>query len=127
MGAEIDREAFDEEDFARFERRLRDSLAALEQVLERPGFGVGQPSIGAELELNLVGADGRPYSVNRAVLTDAHDRRLALEIDAFNLEINTAPTPLAGASFSALASELEEALAATRVAASRHGARVVTI
>ncbi len=127
MGLEVDRDTFEEEDYARFSSRLCESLDALERVLARPGFGEGPASLGAELELCLVDAAGRPLPKNRAVLADAVDPRVTLEIDRFNLELNTRPTPLAARPFTALASELEEALALTARAAAAHGGRVVTI
>jgi hypothetical protein len=51
MGTEITREEFDERDYARFRERLEQNLSELGRLLERPGFGVGPLTIGAELEL----------------------------------------------------------------------------
>lgn len=127
MGLEIKRDRFDDEDFARFDARLRDSLAALTAVLARPGFGEGETTVGAELELDLIDARGRPAPINRAVLADAVDPRVTLEIDRFNLEINALPERLAGRPLSAIARGLEEALAEVRRAAAGHGARVAAI
>ena len=127
MGLEIDRERFTDEDFSRFAARLRSCNQALAALLERPGFGEGAPSIGAELELDLVDDEGRPAPVNRAVLADTLDGRVTLEVDRFNLEINADPVPLAGAPFSATRRELEGALGAIREAARVHGARPVIV
>lgn len=126
MGTEITREHFDEADHAAFADKLQRGLRALERVVERPGFGVGPLSVGAELELNLVDTHALPMPVNRAVLADTHDERVTLEINRFNLEINARPALLAGLPFSATYAELVSALAATRRAAQLHGARVVT-
>jgi hypothetical protein len=41
MGLAIDREQFDALEYQRFSGRLDDCLAALERMLERPGFGPG--------------------------------------------------------------------------------------
>lgn len=127
MGIEIDREEFSDDDRARFAAKLEACLDALRQVVARPGFGVGEPSIGAELELNLVDAHRLPAPVNRAVLEDVKDDRLTLEVNRFNLEINARPQPLRGRPLSATARQLDEALAATRAAAATHGASVVTV
>jgi hypothetical protein len=127
MGIEIDREDFEPADFERFAARLRQNVTALEELLARPGFGVGEKSIGAEVELNLVDARGLPHPVNRAVMAASLDPRVTLEIDRFNLELNSSPLPLSGAPFTALARELDGALVALRRAASQHGARLVTI
>jgi hypothetical protein len=127
MGLEIRRDHFDDGDFARFELRLRDCLRALANLLARPGFGEGGPTIGAELELDLVDDDGRPAPINRAVLAEAVDPRVTLEVNRFNLEINTQPVALAARPLTALGGALESALGETRLAAAHHGARVATI
>lgn len=127
MGLEITRDHFEEEDFHRFAHKLHEDLRALEQVLRRPNFGRGPNTLGAELELHLVDAKGRPQLVNRRVLADSMDPRLTLEVNRFNLEINTHPCALEGAPFLRLERELETALAAVRRAASAHGARPALI
>lgn len=127
MGFEIEREHFDESDYERFAEKLRRSLAALEHMLRRPNFGVGPTTIGAELELHLVGADGRPAPVNRAVLAAALDERVTLEINRYNIEINSRPLPLAGRPFEKMAAELSGAFDVTRAAAREHRADVVMI
>jgi gamma-glutamyl:cysteine ligase YbdK (ATP-grasp superfamily) len=127
MGIEIDRERFDEADYVSFTERLDHCLAALEQLLERPGFGVGPRTIGAELELFLIDDQGHPLARNQAILEDAGDPRLTLELDRFNLEVNPSPLPLAGQPLTGLARELEGALASVRATAAAHGGRVAMI
>lgn len=127
MGLDIDREHFDAGDHARFERRLRDGLAALEALLARPGFGAGPGSVGAELELCLVGPDALPRLRNHEVLADVCDARVTVELDRFNLELNTRPVPLSGTPFTALRRELESGCTAIRAAAARHDARIVAV
>ncbi|HLV20730.1 MAG TPA: glutamate-cysteine ligase family protein [Polyangiaceae bacterium] len=127
MGIEIDREEFEDADYERFSGRLRDDLCALERLLARPAFGQGPKSMGAEVELNLVDPDGSPRPVNRAVLAESLDPRVTLEINRFNLELNSRPVLFSGAPFSAFARELGEALTTLSMAAAQHGARVVTV
>lgn len=127
MGRDIDRDHFDAADHRRFAERLERGLEALALLLARPGFGTGPPSLGAELEVSLVDARGRPLPINRAVLARALDPQVTLEVDRFNLEINTPPLPLAGRPFAALATEFEDALGAIRRAAGELGGRVVTV
>src|SRR4029453_14458121 len=95
MGIEIDRERFDDADYPRFAERLERCLEALGRLLERPGFGAGDTTLGAELELFLVDAEGGPLLKNDAVLADAHDQHVTLELDRFNLELNPSPATFA--------------------------------
>jgi hypothetical protein len=127
MGIEIDREHFDDADYERFSRRLERSLQALGKVLDRPGFGVGERTIGAELELFLVDEQGRPMPENKAILGEVDDARLTLELDRFNLEVNPSPSCLEGTPFSALRRELDSVLAQVRRATETRGGRVVMI
>ena len=127
ISLDISREDFTEADHARFAERLQQSLDALARLLTREGFGTGPATLGAELELTLVDPAGRPLPVNRAVLAAAVDPRVTLEIDRFNLEVNTRPVPLAGRAFTALAGELADALGAIDRAAAAHGGRSVII
>lgn len=127
MGLNIEQDSFSEEDFARFSGRLEEQLEALERLLRDPGFGVGASSIGAEVELSLVDDGARPLGINREVLTRANDRRLTLELDRFNLEINADPSPLAGRPFATLEGQLRETLAKVEDAARPLGGRAATI
>ncbi len=106
MGTDIDREEFDERDYPRFAERLTDCLSALGRLLDRPGFGVGPATIGAELELVLVDGAGRPLPYNQAVRAAAADPRVTLELNRFNLELNASPVLLTGRPFTALSGEL---------------------
>jgi hypothetical protein len=127
VGLEIDREEFEGSDYARFTERLRESLAILGSLFERPGFGEGPASIGAELEVSLVDGDGRPLPFNRAVLAETVDPRLTYELDRFNLESNLRHGPLEGAPFAALRHECVDALEEMQRAAAVHGGRVAMI
>ncbi|MCB9725730.1 MAG: glutamate--cysteine ligase [Spirochaetaceae bacterium] len=127
MGIEIDRTEFDDEDRARFARRLGDSLEVLEALLARPGFGAGEATLGAELEVSLVGPDDRARPRNVEVLRESVDPRLTVELDRFNLEANLAYGPLAGASFTRLIDECHDCLAELERACALHGVRPAMI
>jgi len=106
MGTDIDQEEFGDRDYQRFAERLEECLATLRQLLERPGFGAGPATAGAELELFLVDAAARPMPHNEAIRAAVGDPRITVELDRFNLELNASPVPLAGRPFAALGSEL---------------------
>jgi gamma-glutamyl:cysteine ligase YbdK (ATP-grasp superfamily) len=127
MGTAIEKERFEEEEYKRFSERLSACLAALRELLRRPGFGKGPASLGAELEFFLIDAAGRPLSVNHAVLAEMTDPRFTTELDRFNLECNLTPSPLAGRPFTRLAAEIRSALADAGRAVGRHGGRIALI
>ncbi len=101
MGIPIDRDCFVEEDYRRFGDRLKASLLALEDLLGRPDFGVGPASLGAELEVALVGPKSRPLPLNEEILSETIDPRMTVELNRFNIECNLRHTELAGRPFAA--------------------------
>jgi len=127
MGSGIDQETFDASDYARFQQRLTQCLTTLGRLLERPGFGVGPATLGAELELFLVDDTARPLPLNQAVRAATGDPRVNIELDRFNLELNATPTLLAGHPFTALGEELRLLLNRVADAAGRHGGRPALI
>ncbi|MDR5865389.1 glutamate--cysteine ligase [Halomonas koreensis] len=127
MGAIIDRDAFSASDYQRFGKRLRRGLDLLRERLETPGFGVGPPSIGAELEVYLVDAGGRVSPLNQALVERLQDPQLQLELNRFNIEYNLAPLPLSGRPLHALEDQLVQALARLEQAAAAHRGHVVPI
>jgi len=127
MGEEIDRQSFAPEDYERFDERLRSCMVALREVLARPGFGAGPPSIGAEVELGLVGPDARALPRNNEVLAAMDDPSMAPELVRFSLEYNTRPSPLAGRPFGALRDALCEGIATAARGAAAIDGRVAAV
>jgi hypothetical protein len=127
MGKDIGKDRFSERDHARFQARLQQSLSALAELLDRPEFGVGPATIGAELELFLIDGAGRPLPRNQAIRAAVADTRVAVELNRFNLELNASPTLLAGRPFTALGDELDLLLDQVGGAARAQGGRLVLI
>ncbi len=123
MGIEIDRADFSADDFRRFKERLPPQLGALEALLLRPGFGVGAPSIGAEVELFLVDAAGRPLPISLDVVADVDSAAVTPELARFEIELATEPVALAGRPFRALAADIARLRGVIDEAAAAHGAR----
>ncbi|MFC6671381.1 hypothetical protein [Marinobacterium aestuariivivens] len=99
MGLEIEKSSFTAQEFRRFNQRLDNNLEALKLLLQKPGFGKGPASLGAELELYIVDRNGHPLSVNREILGEIDDPRLTLELNRYNLEYNLTPVPVRGRPF----------------------------
>ncbi len=127
MGLQIDRETFSADDYRRFSERLQENLADLQGLLSRPGFGEGEGTLGAELEVSTVDSQGRPLLLCDRLLGKGADARLQAEIDCFNLEYNLDPVSLSGRPFSALAERLRRALAEMGKSAAVHGGQIASI
>ncbi len=126
MGQELPRGHFDQADYKRFTRRLDQCIGLLPELLSRPDFDGTPQTVGAELEMSLIRADGRPAPINLELIEALGDPHFTPELDRFNLEFNSDPLPLAGRPFSALARQLEQALTAVRnTAAGRHAQPVL--
>jgi gamma-glutamyl:cysteine ligase YbdK (ATP-grasp superfamily) len=127
MGTRIEQDAFDDADYERFRERLEQNLSTLSELLSRPGFGVGPPTIGAELELFLIDGADRPMPLNQAIRAAVADPRVAVELDRFNLELNASPTTLAGCPFRTLGAELTLLLHRVAEAVSQRGGRLAIV
>ena len=127
MGTDIDKEQFGEGDYPRFAERLTECLSALGQLLDRPGFGAGPATVGAELELFLIDGAGRPLPHNQAIRAAAADPRVTVELNRFNLELNASPVLLAGRPFAALGGELNLLLDHVAHAARDYAGRLALI
>ena len=127
MGIEIDRTEFCEADYARFSARLESQLASLGALLATPGFGVGDRTIGSELELYIVDREGRARHANEELRAAADDPQLTLELNRYNLEYNLRPYALAGGGLSATEQEIVDKLARLGAMAAERDAHVVPI
>ncbi len=127
MGLEIDRSEFSSADLAAFRSRLVDCLAALDELLARPGFGSGPATLGAELEVSIIDAAGRPALLNETLRAAAADRNLTTELNRFNLEFDFDPRPARGRPFSHFRNEMSQHLARLQALAARHDAAIVCI
>jgi len=127
MGLEIDRERFTPADYERFAEELDHGLEALAALLERPGFGAGPASLGAELELSLVDGDCRPLRRNLEVAEGCSHPGVTVELNRFNVELDTRPCPLEGRPFRALGDQMGEAMKAVAREAARWGGRPVAV
>ena len=127
MGTDIGQEEFDDSDYSRFAERVEECLSALGRLLDRPGFGVGPATVGAELELFLVNGAARPLRCNQAIRAAAADPRITVELDRFNLELNASPAPLAGRPFATLGGELNVLLDHVAHTARDHAGRLALV
>ena len=127
MGFQIKRREFNEEDRRQFRERLLADLDQLRAHLEAGRFCEQEDSLGAEVELVIVDAQGDPLPLGSTLKGELESPQWALEIDRFNLEFNLSPVVAAGAPFSAMKSELDAALAiADRSAKQRGGSLRMT-
>jgi len=108
----------------RFGIRLLEELAALEEMVARPGFGEGAPRVDLALELFLVDQAGRPLSFAHPLFRASADHAVTAA-DRFNLALATSPCSLRGEPFRVLAAELTEIVGALRAQATADRVRVV--
>ena len=127
MGIEIDQTTFKDSDFSDFSSALEENLATLRDLLETPGFGQGNASLGAELEMYIIDQHGRPLHANHEIADAAQDPQLTLELNRYNLEYNLSPYQISESAFAATEREIETKLAKLRAVAGGLGGRIVPI
>ncbi|PMI34548.1 glutamate--cysteine ligase [Enterovibrio norvegicus] len=127
MGQNIIKTSFSGSDHTRFALQLKSELEQLEALLNTPGWGVGECTLGAELELYLTDKHHRPAHYNVDLLEKAADPLMTAEINRFNLEYNCPYTTFKGAPFSFLKQHMDDRLLSLQSLASETGINVTPI
>ena len=127
MGIEIEQIQFTQEEVAAFKIRLEENLASLKKLLATPGFGAGPASIGAELEMYVIDAQGHPLHINQEILQRANDSQLTLELNRYNLEYNLTPCLVSEQAFAAIEHQLRSQLERLNNLSAELDGRVVPI
>ena len=110
MGLSIKTTEFAPEEFERFAAKVRTDLKALTRLLNRPGFGEGASSIGAEVEFYIVNPALRVQPINTEIAARVQDPQLTVELNRFNLEYNLSPQAFKGSPFARTEQELLSAI-----------------
>ncbi|MBW0145902.1 hypothetical protein [Marinobacter arenosus] len=110
MGLSIDRTEFSADEFERFAAKVRTDLKALTRLLDRPDFGEGESSIGAEVEFYIVNSELRVQPINTEIAARVQDPQLTVELNRFNLEYNLKPQAFSGHPFARTEQELLAAI-----------------
>lgn len=127
MGIEIQQTSFNDAEYAEFRAALERNLDELGALLATPGFGEGPGSIGAELEMYIVDAQGFPLHANQEIQAALGDPQLTLELNRYNLEFNLSPYLVAEQPFTRTEDEVLRKLDALRRVAADFGGRIVPI
>ena len=125
MGQTVATVSFSHTDRQRYREKVQRCLDALARMLAEGGFSDSPPSMGLEIELNLVDDALRPAMANSVVLEKINDPAFTIELAQHNLELNVRPRPLAGAQTLELEQELTVALADANSKAHDAGASIV--
>jgi hypothetical protein len=130
MGQEVPDRVFSHEDRQRYREKVRMGLDALARMLGEDWFTRGGrqgPSMGLEIELNLVDRYGQPAMSNTEVLQKIDDPAFTHELGQHNVELNAPPRGLAGDAQLTLERHLRDALDKADVGAQDVGANLVMI
>jgi gamma-glutamyl:cysteine ligase YbdK (ATP-grasp superfamily) len=127
MGRDVSAITVSMEDRRRYREKVQRCLEAFGAMLRESRFASSPPSMGMEIELNLVDTEGRPAMRNAAVLDAIADEQWSTELAQFNIEVNLPPFPLAAKSLGALEQTVRDTLNDADARARRHGARLMLV
>ncbi len=127
MGRDVPSIIVSQQDRRAYREKVRQCLDVFARMLRESRFDTEPRQAGLEIELNLVGADGRPAMTNTAALAAIADPSFATELGRFNLEINVPPRQLTGDAFSALERDVTGKLARAADRTQRTGSRLVMV
>jgi hypothetical protein len=127
MGQDVATDKADRSARQRYRMKVQRCLDALARMLTEGGFSTSPPTIGLEVELNLVDDGLQPAMANTVVLEKLNNPSFTTELGQHNLELNVAPRPLAGDQASELERELRTSLIDANLKAQDAGAALVMI
>jgi gamma-glutamyl:cysteine ligase YbdK (ATP-grasp superfamily) len=127
MGRDVSATTVSTQDRRRYREKVQRCLEAFTAMLREHRFAEDQPSMGMEIELNLVDDAGLPAMRNAAVLDAIADDQWSTELAQFNIEVNLPPFPLAAKSLGALEQTVRDTLNDADARARRHGARLLLV
>lgn len=125
MGQEITTNNFTLDDFSTFHHRLVAETEILKQWAEQGKLRASTPVGGSEIEAWLVGAHGRPASINQAFLDDLKNPLVVPELATFNVELNTPPLPLGPGMLDRLHADLQRLWLECEQVANKHQAQML--
>jgi gamma-glutamyl:cysteine ligase YbdK (ATP-grasp superfamily) len=127
MGRDVSAITLSTEDRRRYREKVQRCLEAFAAMLRDSRFAADSPSMGMEIELDLVDETGRPAMRNAAVLEAIADEQWSTELAQCNIEVNLPPFPLAAKSLNALEQTVRDALNDADARARREGTRLMLI
>src|SRR3954451_4469025 len=127
MGRDVSAITVSTHDRRRYREKVQRCLEAFAAMLRESRVAADPPSMGMEIELNLVDEAGRPAMRNAAVLDAIADEQWSTELAQCNIEVNLPPFPLAAKSLGMLEQTVRDTLNDADARARRHGARLILV
>ncbi len=133
MGRDITHSHFKKVDFDRYSNKMAAELDWVCHWFEQQSNTQEQqnPSIGFEMEMCLVDAEGMPASLNERLLLQLQDSDIApqitLELAQFNIELNGSVFKLKGSDLGNMQQELQQLYQACQQAAQAIGCNIIMI
>lgn len=127
MGEEIQNSQFDEQDYARFEQRLKQETELLKSWAGEDKLASTAPKGGFELEAWLIDDQLEPAPINQAFLERLDTELASPELASFNFEVNSTPRDLDDHVFTAMHNELTRTWRHCRKTAAALDAGVIMI
>ena len=127
MGRDVSAITVSTQDRRRYREKVQRCLKAFTSMLREQRFASDPPSMGMEIELNLVDEDGLPAMRNAAVLGAIADEQWSTELAQFNIEVNLPPCPVAAKSLGVLEQMVRDTLNDADARARQAGARLVLV
>jgi CBS domain-containing protein/gamma-glutamyl:cysteine ligase YbdK (ATP-grasp superfamily) len=106
-------------------RAILADVHALERMLDEDRFETGLRRVGAEQEMFLIDAAGRPWRGAEPMMQKLAGGQFTYELAQFNLECNLQPQVFGGECLSAMEQELRQLLAQAQQAATELGGGIV--
>ena len=127
MGREINSAEWDYSRPQQYREKVQLDLDVFDRMLVSGRFAAETPMTGVEMELDIIGPDGRPRYCNAEIIEMMGDPEVVPELAKFNLEVNAQPRLLRGDALLQLHADLVDALNRVNDASEQFDSTVIPI
>ncbi|MDO5698474.1 MAG: glutamate--cysteine ligase [Dermatophilus congolensis] len=127
MGREVSSAEWDYSRPQEYREKVQLNLDVFDRMLVSGRFAAETPMTGVEMELDIIGSDGRPQYRNAEIIEALDDPEVVPELAKFNLEVNVKPRLLRGDALEQLHEDLVAALQRANEVSQRFDATVIPI
>ena len=108
MNIQVLQKSYTEQDYSKYQERIREQLNVLSDLIRMPGFGGENYRFGGDVSVYLVDSDLDVSCDNLSILSQCGDPRINLGANKYQLRYQLSSIATSGAAFDAVAEELGE-------------------
>lgn len=108
MSIQVYQESYTEEDYTKYQERIREQLDVLRDLIRMPGFGGDNYRFAGAIDYYLTDENANVAAINKDLVVQAGDPRITLALNKYHIDLEFSPVQTGGLPFDSLYQELIE-------------------